>query len=157
WTIALAPIDHPDSVAAIRDYLEDVAGRYYGRPATAQEIDQALALEPGDDLQPPGGIFLLAKVDGAVVGCVGVKLLDPRTPETAELTKLYVYPGARGSGAGSRLVFAAERAARDLGAKLMRLNTRQDLVEAKRLYARHGYREIERYTTGPYVDHCFEK
>ena len=39
----------------------------------------------------------------------------------------------------------------------MRLNTRSDLVEARSLYARYGYTEIEPYTMGSYVDHSFEK
>ncbi|GLY65968.1 hypothetical protein Atai01_25870 [Amycolatopsis taiwanensis] len=154
WTIEPSPVDHPDATAVMRDYLEDVAGRYYGRPATAEEVDRALAAEPADDLVPPSGVFLLGRAGGAVTGCVGVKLLDART---AELTKLYICPAARGSGGGSQLLLAAERAARELGAEVMCLNTRQDLTEAKSLYARHGYVETEPYTTGRYVDHCFQK
>jgi len=150
WTITPSPIDH----SVLRDYIDDIASRYYGRPATPAEIDRALTDEPADDLQPPTGAFLLATDGGKVAGCVGVKLLDT---DTAELTKLYVYPAARGQRGGRQLLRAAEHVARGLGAEVMRLNTRSDLVEARSLYARYGYTEIEPYTIGSYVDHSFEK
>lgn len=51
----------------------------------------------------------------------------------------------------------AEEAARRSGARVMRLDTRSDLVEARALYARHGYREIEPYAERLYADHWFEK
>jgi GNAT superfamily N-acetyltransferase len=154
WTIVARRIDDPAALAVIRDFFADIVGRYYGRPATGEEVDQVLADEPADDLVPPAGTFLLAERDGVPAGCVGVRLLDTRT---AEVTKLFVYPAARGDAGGARLLGAAETAARGLGAEVVRLNTRGDLVEARRLYARQGYLETEPYKTGPYVDHCFAK
>jgi hypothetical protein len=44
-----------------------------------------------------------------------------------------------------------------LGVTTIRLDTRHDLIEARRLYARHGYAEIEPYSDAPYADHWFEK
>ncbi|MFJ1539801.1 hypothetical protein ACIODS_14790 [Micromonospora chalcea] len=43
------------------------------------------------------------------------------------------------------------------GATRIRLDTRSDLVESRALYARHGYREIPAFTSGPYAQHWFEK
>jgi hypothetical protein len=42
-------------------------------------------------------------------------------------------------------------------ARVMRLDTRRDLVEARALYAAHGYAEIPAYSSGPYADHWYEK
>jgi hypothetical protein len=39
----------------------------------------------------------------------------------------------------------------------VRLDTRGALVEARGLYAEHGYREIPAYSDGPYSDHWFQK
>jgi ribosomal protein S18 acetylase RimI-like enzyme len=64
---------------------------------------------------------------------------------------------ARGQGGASQLLRAAEEAARGLGAEVMRLDTRHDLVEARGLYAKHGYREIAPYDERRYADHWFEK
>jgi GNAT superfamily N-acetyltransferase len=154
WSITPIPVDHPDAVAVLRAYIDDVAGRYYGRQATDAETDQALAEAPSDHLAPPTGVFLLARGGGEVTGCVGVKVFDEAT---TELTRMFVKPAARGHGGGSQLLAAAEQAARELGAEVMRLDTRHDLIEARRLYAKHGYREIEPYAVRRYADHWFEK
>ncbi|HVV12876.1 GNAT family N-acetyltransferase [Amycolatopsis sp.] len=153
-TITPIPVGHPDAAAILREYIDDIASRYFGRQATDAEIDQALADEPSGHLNPPTGLFLLAIVDGKAAGCVGVKVVDDRT---TELTRLFVKPAFRGQGCGEELLRAAENEARALGAAVMRLDTRTDLVEARALYAKHGYRETDHYTEGPYVDHCFEK
>lgn len=51
----------------------------------------------------------------------------------------------------------AAASARAAGVHTVRLDTRSDLVEARALYARHGYAEIPCYTDSPYADHCFAK
>jgi ribosomal protein S18 acetylase RimI-like enzyme len=153
-TVTQIPVDHPDAVAVLRAYIDDVAGRYYGRQATDEEIDRALAEEPSDHLNPPTGLFFVARAADEVVGCVGVKIVDPTV---SELTRMYVKASARGRGWGSRLLRTAEEAARRTGARVMRLDTRSDLVEARALYARHGYGEVEAYGQRLYADHWFEK
>lgn len=155
WTIAPLPVGHPDSAALLRAYYDDIVGRYHGRRATREEVDAALAEEPSDDLAPPTGHFLVGRWEGRPAGCAGLRLLEERT---AELTRLFVLPGARGTGGGARLLAAAERAAAEvLDARVVRLDTRADLVEARALYARGGYAEIPDYNGGKYADHWFEK
>jgi len=39
----------------------------------------------------------------------------------------------------------------------MRLDVRSDLIEARAMYARLGYREVPRFNDHPYVGHWFEK
>ena len=39
----------------------------------------------------------------------------------------------------------------------MRLDARGDLIEARAMYARLGYREVPRFNEHPYVEHWFEK
>lgn len=160
WTIAPFPVDHPDAVGVLRRYFAEMVSRYYRRAAIDGEVDAALAEDPSHDLVPPSALFLLARHRNLarhrddVAGCVGVRLL---TSQVTELTRMYVEPAARRRGVGSRLLTAAEQAARDLGAHTMRLDTRHDLVEARALYAAHGYAEIPRYCDSPYADHWFEK
>jgi ribosomal protein S18 acetylase RimI-like enzyme len=50
-----------------------------------------------------------------------------------------------------------ERLARERGIRFLRLDTRADLVEARHLYERIGYREIPRFNESPYADHWFAK
>lgn len=147
WVIAPEPVD---STTLLRDYFTDVASRYHGRPATVAEVDAALAEDPSDDL----ACFLVGRRAGVPSGCAGLRRLGPGV---TELTRLFVHPRARRTGGGHALLEAAEDAARDLGARVMRLDTRHDLVEARALYAAHGYAEIPAYSHGPYADHWYEK
>lgn len=143
------------STGLVRQYFEDIVGRYHNRSMTTAEIDDILAEFTSDELAPPTGLFLVGYLDGAAAGCCGVFTLGPGT---AELRRVFVHARARGTGGGPALVGAAERAAREvLGANVMRLDTRKDLVEARALYARLGYREIPAYHDDPYADHFFEK
>ncbi|GAA4540185.1 GNAT family N-acetyltransferase [Amycolatopsis samaneae] len=154
WTITATAIDHPDAVALVREYITDIASRYWGRPATSSEVDTALAEDPTDDLAPPTGALLLARLDDAVAGCAGVRLV---APGVAELKRVYLRPANRGQGGGVRLVGAAEEFAVGMGATLMRLDTRDDLVEARALYARCGYAEVAPFNSDKYAEHWFAK
>jgi GNAT superfamily N-acetyltransferase len=154
WNITEVPVSDPDAVAILRDYMEELSTRYYGRQATEAEIEEALAMEPGDGLVSPTGAFLLGRRDDAVAGCVGTQVVEPGV---TRLTKMYVRPAHRGSGAAPRLVAAAEDAARGLGSRLMRLDTRHDLVEARALYARAGYAEVEPFNDDKFAEHWFAK
>lgn len=153
WTVQPVAVDSPPATSLVRAYLTDIVGRYHGRPATPEEVDRAIADDPTDDLV---GFFVAhhAAVPGGPAGCAGFRLVDP---VTAELKRLYVVPGARGRGGGAVLLAAVERAAAALGARSVRLDTRADLVEARALYARHGYREAAPFNDDPYAEHWFEK
>ncbi|WP_435154885.1 GNAT family N-acetyltransferase [Amycolatopsis sacchari] len=148
--ITRLPVDHPEAVAVLREYVDDVAGRYYGRQATDDEIDRALAEDPSDDVV----LFFLARQGEQVLGCVGVRFPEPAV---AELTRMFVKPAARGTGLASALLRTAEEEAARNGAQVMRLDTRSDLVEARALYAKHGYQEVEPYGERLYADHFFVK
>jgi pimeloyl-ACP methyl ester carboxylesterase len=69
----------------LRAYFAELASRYYGRPATGEEVAAAMREELSDDLTPPGGLLLVAVQDGAVLGCAGLRLLPAtiRSPRCA--------------------------------------------------------------------------
>lgn len=148
------PFNSPDAYALRRSYYDEVASRYWKRPATEEEIDAGLAGDGVEQLSCPTGEFLVGRHEGRPASCGGVLLLDPAT---AELTRVYTRPGRRGTGGGKLLLAGLEDAARQLGAGRMVLNTRLDLIEARGLYVRQGYREIPAYTTGPYMEVWYGK
>ncbi|MFI6150989.1 GNAT family N-acetyltransferase [Streptomyces sp. NPDC051109] len=154
WIVTAEHFATPDATALRRAYYAEVAGRYWKRPVTEAETDEGLRDDPADGLAPPTGHFVVGRLDGTPRACGGIRLLDPAT---AELTRVYVDPRARGTGGGAALLTALESAARALGAERVRLDTRSDLVEARALYARQGYTEIPAYNAGPYAEHWFEK
>lgn len=89
-----------------------------------------------------------------MLGCAGLRLLPGGI---GEVTRVFVVPAARRRGLGARLLGDLEDHARRRGVAILRLDTRRDLTEARRLYARHGYREVRPFSHGPYADHWFEK
>lgn len=146
---------HPDAVALMPAYVEELSGRFYGRPVTEEELEAALAEHLGQELAPPDGVLLLARdAGGAAWGCTGIRLLGPGV---AELKRVFIAPEGRGRGGGARLLAAAEEWARAQGAAVLRLDTRSDLVEARALYSRHGFAEIPAYNDNPYAQHWYEK
>lgn len=150
---AMAP-DERRAGAVLRAYYEDVVSRYHGRRAADAEIDAAMREDPSEDLVLPRGLLLVAHHEDTVLGCAGLRLLGRGV---GEVTRVYVAPNARGRGLGSRLLQELEAAARLHGVRTLRLDTRSDLVEARRLYLRHGYREVAPFNSEPYAEHWFAK
>ena len=143
----------PAGRAVLRDYFRDIASRSYGREATDGEVDAEMRADPSDDLCPPGGLLLAARRGTAVIGCVGLRLLPAGL---GEVTRVFVEPAARGGGVGGLLMRAVEDAARDRGPTRVRLDTRSDLTQARRLYARNGYQPTAPFNEG-WADLWFEK
>jgi GNAT superfamily N-acetyltransferase len=143
----------PEGRAVLWDYFRDIVSRTHGREATGGEVDAEMGADPSDDLCPPGGLFLVARRGTAVVGCVGLRLLPAGL---GEVTRVFVEPAARGGGVGGLLMRAVEDAARDRGLTRVRLDTRSDLTEARRLYARNGYHPAAPFNEG-WADLWFEK
>ncbi|MCX0243642.1 GNAT family N-acetyltransferase [Streptomyces drozdowiczii] len=154
WTVAPEPFDSPDAALLRRDYYAEVAGRYWGRPATAEEIEDGLTDDGAALLTAPTGDFVVGRSGGRAAACAGLVLV---AADTAEVTRVYVRPEFRGTGGGGLLLAALEERARALGAALLRLDTRHDLVEARGLYAKHGFREVPAFNRGPYAEHWFAK
>lgn len=154
FSILLSAPDTDDSRWVLRAYFEDLASRYYRRPATGGEIDAAMAEDPSDDLTPPRGLFLLAYGDSGVIGCAGLRMLPGRL---GEVTRLFVIPSARRLGLGARLLDEVEQAALARGVSRLRLDTRSDLMEARRLYESRGYLEVPPFNNGRYAEHWFER
>jgi GNAT superfamily N-acetyltransferase len=146
WTVKAADVSSPDGALLLREYFTEVVDRYWGRPMPSFEVDQAMQEEPSDGF----AAFFVARFDGVAAGCAGLNA-------AGELTRLYIAPAFRRRGGGRVLLRAVEDAARSLGFRSVRLDTRHDLVEARALYLAAGYREVEAFNSGPYADHWFEK
>ena len=152
--MAAEPVDSPDARGLRREYYAEVAGRYWKRPATPEEVDRGLSGDGAERLTAPSGHFIVGRYAGEAAACGAFLLLDGRR---AELTRVFVRPRFRGSGGARLLVTALEDRARLLGASEMVLNTRLDLIEARSLYRSQGYVEIPAYCRGPYMEVWYGK
>ncbi|WP_084428503.1 GNAT family N-acetyltransferase [Kibdelosporangium aridum] len=145
----IAPVSVAEAMPLLREYWAEIAGRYHGRPMTTAEVDEIVRVEPSDDL-----LMLVATVDAQPVGCLGLNL---SIPPFAEVKRMYVTPAARGHAVGQALLAEAERAALRHDAVTMRLNVRDDLVEARGLYAKCGYLEVDPFNDDDFVAHWLAK
>ena len=108
-----------------------------------QNFEQELAGLPGR-YAPPSGQMLLAKCDGAVVGCVALRQIGE---DTCEMKRLFVQPAFRGKRIGKALARAIIEEGRRIGYKSMRLDTAME--PARSLYKSLGFREIPPYQQVP--------
>ncbi|MFF8538598.1 GNAT family N-acetyltransferase [Streptomyces sp. SAS_267] len=158
WSVAPEPFDSPAPQALWRAYYTEVSDRWYqvheGRTTDPDELEREIAAQPGAEFAPPTGVLLVARHDGEPGGTAGVRMLDATT---GELSRVFVRADLRGKGAAPLLLAAAEAAARGLGARRLVLDTRSDLVEARALYARHGYEETPAHNDEAYAEHWFRK
>jgi GNAT superfamily N-acetyltransferase len=75
----------------------------------------------------------------ASIGLVPVSCEGGRGWEAGEIRMLYVLPGARRAGLGSRLLALAEAEAASRGARRIELWSDTRFTDAHRFYLRHGY------------------
>lgn len=135
--------------ACLQAYYAELAQRF------ASGFDVRRSRDPdAADMVRPRGSFVLAWSDGLPVGCAGLK---GSGGELAEVKRLWVAPAARGLGLAHRLMAAVEDTARELGIRVLRLDTNSALPEAIALYRKTGWTEIPRFNDDPYPDVFFEK
>jgi len=145
-------VEPPDSVDArwcLDEYFRDLAQRFDTGFDPARSNPAA-----EEDLTPPAGYFLVARIDGAVAGCGALKRLDAGI---AEIKRMWTAPAMRGRGVARRVLQALETIARESGVTTLRLETNRTLTEAQALYRQQGYAEVPAFNTEPYAHHWFEK
>lgn len=106
------------------------------------------------DLVRPRGAFIVAFISNQPVGCIALKGTDRGY---AEIKRMWIAASQRGSGLAKRLMERAEDTARELGVKVLRLDTNSALTDAIAIYRHWGWREIPRFNDDPYAEVFFEK
>ena len=138
----------PEDLQITREIFREYA-QGLGVDLSFQGFEEELASLPADYAAPRGALFL-ARVDGAVAGCVALRPLEASDyPDAAEMKRLYVRPAFRGLGLGRQLAEAALDAARQAGYATVLLDTLDDMESARALYEDLGFEAIEPYYHNP--------
>lgn len=139
---------HCSEFNALREIFREYAASL-GIDLTFQNFDAELANLPGE-YAPPRGALLLARVDGEVAGCCGLRPLDNADyPNACEMKRLYVRPAFRGLGLGRQLTESIMDAARLHGYDFVLLDTLDAMEAARTLYEDLGFEEIPPYYHSP--------
>jgi putative acetyltransferase len=133
-----------DARGIFREYAEGL-----GVDLCFQGFEAELAGLPGE-YAPPGGVLLLAYVDGALAGCGGVRPLhDVDYANACEMKRLYVRPAFRRFGLGRLLTQRLMDCATRTGYSVLLLDTLDDMESARGLYRTLGFEEIQPYYFNP--------
>ena len=107
-----------------------------------------------EQFEPPRGVFVVIEDAGSVLGCGGIRQLDPGR---FEVKHLWVRPQGRGAGLGRKLVAELERRAREWGASELVLDTNESLEAAGGLYRSSGFETCEPYNENPNATTWYRK
>jgi ribosomal protein S18 acetylase RimI-like enzyme len=114
-----------------------------------QDFEAELAELPGT-YAAPGGVVLLATVDGELAGCGAMRPLpDADYANACEMKRLYVRRAFRRFGLGRLLAQALLDRAVEAGYSSMLLDTLDDMEAARGLYGSLGFEEIPPYYFNP--------
>ena len=135
--LRLVAYGHPDAVALVAQVQDEYVERYGGPDETPVEPTM---------FDPPGGLFLVAYLDGIPVGTGAWR----RSPVLAlggslgaEIKRMYVVPEQRGTGLARRILAELESTAVAAGFDLLVLETGLMQPEAIGLYESSGYVPID--------------
>lgn len=119
-------------------------GRRYGGDGDISPIDPA-------QFDPPGGLYVIAYVDGEPAASGGWRRGGPRGAADAEIKRMYVRPQFARQGHARAVLAELERTAREAGITRLVLETGLAQPEAIALYASGGYEAITPF--GFYADY----
>lgn len=128
---------------ALRAYFAELDARF------GYDVRLTEPVEPADVTPPHGDFVLVTDIGtGEVVGCGGVRVLEPGV---VELRRMWLRPTARGQGLGRFLLQHLENRARALGGRRILAGVHETLEEAIALYESAGYTAAPESLADPYT------
>jgi len=149
----------PEDIALARALFAEYA-RWLKVDLCFQGFDRELATLPGA-YAPPSGRLLLAGPPGQAFGCIALRPVGilggstgdastgPIATNIGEVKRLYVQPAHRSGGWGRGLAASLIADARAIGYGELKLDTLDWMADARRLYAKLGFRECAAYYDNP--------
>jgi ribosomal protein S18 acetylase RimI-like enzyme len=134
------PEDHATVEALFREYVASLS-----EDISFQNVDDELSTLPGKYARP-GGVVLIAWDGAEAAGAIACRMFEPGV---AEMKRLYVRPGYRGSGLGRELANELIEDARGRGYRTIMLDTLQSMSAARTLYRDLGFVPVEPYYANP--------
>lgn len=139
--IRLRRIEQKDNAAIaslIRRTLEEFGA---ARPGTVYDDDTTDALH--EVFKKPGSVYFTAEKGKEIVGGGGIFPSAGLPDGTCELVKMYLLPGVRGLGLGSRIIRQCIAFAGEAGYKNIYLESMPELKQALKTYEKFGFKYLD--------------
>ena len=140
-TVRIRPIEPADDgrmAYIIRTVMTEYGAVGKGYSILDSEVDHMAEAYAGKD-----AAYFVTLADGEIVGGAGIGPLVGGPDDVCELKKMYLLKEARGHGLGRRLMELCLDTAREAGYARCYLETLGHMTEARRLYERNGFTEID--------------
>lgn len=98
------------------------------------------------------GEFLVGTIDNKIVAMGGLR---KKTDDIVELRRMRVDPDFQRKGYGQIILDALEKRAKELGYKVIQLDTSVKQIPAQKFYIKNGYTEIRREKEGWIIELIF--
>jgi GNAT superfamily N-acetyltransferase len=151
--VRTVPADAPEVDALLDAYLDE-------REATFPSAQGSYSRKrtPAAEFTGDNGVFVVAYRDGTAVGCGGLRRIpDDGDDVRFEVKHVFVFPAGRGQGVATAVMDALERAALELGASAVVLDTNDSLVAAGAMYRGRGYQRVEPFNENPNATAWYRK
>ncbi len=142
-TITQDPIDTHGALSVLHAATDELTQRYGGTGDS-----EHLHLE---ELRPPLGLFLVARLDTHLAGGVGLRAIGQPSDRWAEIKRLWVRVDLRRSGIAARLMDEVTARAKELGYVRLYLETGPRQPEAIAFYEKFGWLPLIDYPEGVFV------
>lgn len=138
----IRPITAQDSegvAAVIRKVMPEFGARGPGFALSDPEVDEMYSA-----YQQAGHRYFVVTQNGRLLGGGGIAPLAGGDGTICELRKMYFLPELRGLGIGQQLINLCLDSARELGYSQCYLETLQSMKQARALYAKNGFVQLEK-------------
>lgn len=159
--ITVEPLGSPVAQALVGALMADLDERYAADGVGDGDDPAVVAhfvVRP-EQVTPPAGVFLVARLGGEPAGCGAVRGLIGGPAGVGEIKRMYTTPAARRRGVSRALLTRLEAEAAALGYRRLQLETGLRQPEAIALYEAAGYHRIPSYGQyqGDELSVCFGK
>jgi GNAT superfamily N-acetyltransferase len=135
-----------DDLAALNiEYLTWATGRLWEEFEVVMPVpDPAASAESVRKFDAPGALYLVAELEGRLIGMAALRTLEPGI---VEVKRMYLRPEFQGRRIGSAMLDRLlTEAVQTLGAHTLRLDSCRFMLDAQRLYESRGFKERDPYT-----------
>jgi putative acetyltransferase len=132
------PGDNPAVAKIIRQVMTEFGAVGCNYSSSDPEVDAMYQAYPA-----PEAAFFVVELEDSVLGCGGMGPLADGEPDVCELRKMYFLPALRGTGMGTTLLKLILDTARKAGYRRCYLETLERMEQARRLYQKHGFEQID--------------